>query len=73
MVTDLHSTSRRSVIGALAAAPIRATASVVEAAATGGALTDWNSGMNMRARISKPARDSCEQPRRRHGYGGQAR
>jgi hypothetical protein len=51
MAIDEHSISRRVVIGALAAAPIIATASVVEAAATGGALTDRSSEMNMQATI----------------------
>jgi hypothetical protein len=51
MATDQHSTSRRAVIRALAAAPIIATASVVEAAATGGALTNRSSRMNMQAKI----------------------
>ena len=51
MATDQHSTSRRAIIKALAAAPILATASVVEAAATGGALTDRSSGMNSQAKI----------------------
>lgn len=59
MATDQHSTSRRAVIKALAAAPIIATASVVEAAAIGGALTDGSSAMNVEAKvfdISPPVR-----------------
>jgi hypothetical protein len=51
MATDPHSTSRRSVIAALAAAPILTTAGVVEAATTGGASTGRNRTMDMQASI----------------------
>ena len=51
MAIDQHSTSRRAVIGALAAAPIVAAAGVVEAAAQGGAFMHRSSIMNMPAEI----------------------
>ena len=51
MAADEHSISRRVVIGALAAAPAVTIASVVEAAATRGALTDGSSAMNMEAQV----------------------